>query len=388
MDSAQAQKEATRVTLIGMWIDIVLGVSKIVGGMFANSFALITDGIHSLTDAATDIFVIIVTRASHAEPDPEHPYGHGRFETLGTIAMGMVFFATAGILLYDAIKRLMLIEDLPVPAVGGIALALLSVGAKEWIFQYTMRVAKRLNSSLLKANAWHSRSDAISSIAVLIGLIAAQQGYIWMDTVAAMFVALIIAKIGWELCADSLKELVDTAISRERQQRIEACILNTDGIRGITSLRSRMSGGKIILEIQLLVDPRITVSEGHQIGEKVSMALRGNFSDIGDVIVHIDPLTHAEQEFNSCQVIDLPERASVLGLIRQSWQELLSDDDIENMDLHYLEHGIEIELTVMQDELPLRLVRQLEQAVQKLDYITGVRIYRKLYESPPPYTKS
>lgn len=388
MDSAQAQKEATRVTLIGMWIDIVLGVGKIVGGIFVNSFALITDGIHSLTDAATDIFVIIVTHASHAEPDAEHPYGHGRFETLGTIGMGMVFFATAGILFYDAVKRLMQAADLPIPAVGGIALALLSVAAKEWIFQYTMRVAKRLNSSLLKANAWHSRSDAISSIAVLIGLIAAQQGLAWMDTVAAMFVALIIARIGWELCADSLKELVDTAIPMDRQLRFESCILNIEGIRGITSLRSRMSGGKIILEIRLLVDPRITVSEGHQIGETVSLALRGNFSDIGDVIVHIDPLTHSEPEPQSYQLIDLPERASVVKLVRQSWQELLADDDIETMDLHYLEHGIEIELTVLQDELPVRLVRQLERAIQKLDYITGVRIYRKLYESPQSVTKS
>ena len=385
MDSATAKKEAIRVTLVGMWIDIVLGVGKITGGIFTQSFALVTDGIHSLTDAATDIFVIIVTRVSHAEPDAEHPYGHGRFETMGTIAMGMIFFATAGILLYDAVNRLLALEDLPTPAIYGIGLALLSVAAKEWIFHYTMRVAKRLNSSLLKANAWHSRSDAISSIAVLIGLLAVQQGYIWMDTVAAMFVALIIAKIGWELCADSLKELVDTAISRERQQRIEACILNTEGIRGITSLRSRQSGGKIILEVRLLVDPRITVSEGHQIGETVSLALRGNFSDIGDVIVHIDPLTHIESDTQPNKNTALPERAAVLKLIRQQWQELLNDDDIENMDLHYFEHGIEVELTVAQEELPARLIRELEQAVQKLGYIASVRIYRKLYESPAPH---
>lgn len=385
MDSATAKQEAIRVTLVGMWIDISLGVGKIVGGIFTQSFALITDGIHSLTDAATDIFVIIVTRVSHAEPDTEHPYGHGRFETMGTIAMGMVFFATAGILLYDAVNRLLALEDLPTPAIYGIGLALLSVATKEWIFHYTMRVAKRLNSSLLKANAWHSRSDAISSIAVFIGLLAVQQGYIWMDTVAAMFVALIIAKIGWELCADSLKELVDTAVSRERQQSIEACILSTEGIRGITSLRSRQSGGKIILEVRLLVDPRITVSEGHQIGETVSLALRGSFSDIGDVIVHIDPLTHIESTPRDESNTVLPERATVIKLIRQQWQELLNDDDIENMDLHYFQHGIEVELTVTQEELSARLIRELEQALQKLEYIASVRIYRKLYESPPPH---
>lgn len=388
MDSTQAKHEATKVTLIGMWIDLVLGFAKIAGGIFVQSFALVTDGIHSLTDAITDIFVLVVSRMSHASPDAEHPYGHGRFETLGTVAMGMVFFATAGIIFYDAIVRLTSIETLPTPALAGIALALLSIAAKEWIFHFTMRVAKRLNSSLLKANAWHSRSDAISSIAVLIGLIGAYQGIVWMDTVAAMFVALIIAKIGWELCADSLKELVDTAVSLERQKQIRQYVLDIPGIRGITSLRSRLSGGKIILELRLLVDPRITVSEGHQLGENASHKLRGAFSDIGDVIVHIDPQTHAENRLAQFSSFELPERNTVMGLIRQQWQDLLDDDDIESINLHYLDQGIEVELTVNQDEIPPLLAAQLEQAVRNLAYIAGVRIYQKLYESPKPYPES
>lgn len=371
-----------------MCLDVLLGAGKIVGGIFTQSFALIADGIHSLTDAATDVFVLVVTKVAQAEPDAEHPYGHGRFETLGTIGMGMVFFATAGILLFDATERLMAQENLPIPAIGGIGIALVSVAAKEWIFQYTMRVAKRLNSSLLKANAWHSRSDAISSIAVLIGLVAAQQGYVWMDIVAAMFVALIIAKIGWELCADSLRELVDTAVSRERQQQINACILGTRGIRGITSLRSRLSGGRIILEVQLQVDPRISVSEGHQLGETVSLALRRQFSDISDVIVHIDPLTQTADLANPPEDLALPERRVVLKLIRQQWQDLLSDDDIENIDLHYLDHGIEIELSINLEEIPPRLLLQLESAIRNLAYVSGVRIYRKLYESPKSHPES
>jgi len=388
MDSSRPQYEATRVTLIGMGIDIILGIGKIVGGIFTNSFALIADGIHSLTDAVTDIFVLVVAYVAHAEPDAEHPYGHGRFETLGTIVMGMVFFATAGILFYDAVQRLLAADELAAPAAGGILLAVISIGAKEWIFHYTMRVARRLNSSLLKANAWHSRSDAISSIAVLIGLVAAQYGFAWMDTVAALFVALIIAKIGWELSVDSLKELVDTAVSRDRQKEIESCILGISGIQGITSLRSRLSGGKIILEVRLLVEPRITVSEGHQLGQNVSRALKGKFSDIGDVIVHIDPLTHPDTLTPAYAAIELPERSAVISLIRHQWQELLHDDDIEQMDLHYLDHGIEIDLTVNLEEVSALMASQLELAISNLNYIAGVRIYRKLYESPAPKTQS
>jgi cation diffusion facilitator family transporter len=377
-----AKQEAIRVTLVGMVIDIILGAAKILGGVLTNSFALITDGIHSLTDAATDVFVLIVARYAHADADAEHPYGHGRFETLGTIAMGMVFFTSAGILLYDSYQRLRDISLLPVPALGGIALALISIASKEWIYQYTIRVARRLNSSLLKANAWHSRSDAISSIAVLIGLIGAQQGMVWMDTVAAIFVALIIAKIGWELCADSLKELVDTAVSDERQQQLRACVLGIDGIRGVTSLRSRLSGGKMILEVRILVDARISVSEGHQLGEIVSRTLRGKFSDIGDVIVHIDPHNHDELDPAARPAQHFPERSEVMALIRLQWQDLLKDDDVERMDLHYLEHGIEIELTIFRAEVSPLLISQLERAVQTLNFIAGVRIYHKLYESP------
>lgn len=381
MNLPNAKQDATRVTLVGMLLDLILGVGKIVGGLMTQSFALVTDGIHSLTDAVTDIFVLIVARISHTAPDAEHPYGHGRFETLGTIAMGIVFFITSGILLYDSVQRLRANQDLPIPALGGIAIAIVSIATKEWIYHYTMRVAKRLNSSLLKANAWHSRSDAMSSVAVLIGLIAAQLGYVWMDTVAAIIVALMIAMIAWELCADSLKELVDTAIPQHRRSQLEACIMETAGITGISNLRSRLSGGKILLEAQLVVNPRISVSEGHQLGESVSRSLLARFADVGDVIVHIDPQSELESAQAAAHGQDLPDRSEVIGQIKAQWRDLLADGDIERLDLHYLEHGIEIELVISLDKISTSLIAALEQAMQPFDYIAKLRIYRKLSES-------
>lgn len=385
MKSTNPRQEATRVTLVGLGLDLLLVFAKIVGGTMTQSFALITDGIHSLTDAITDIFVLLVARIAHADPDEEHPYGHGRFETLGTIGMGIVFFTTAAILLYDSYQRLRESESLPVPAAAGIAIALISIASKEWIYQYTMRVARRLNSRLLKANAWHSRGDAISSIAVLVGLVAAQQGYPWMDTVAGMFVALIIAKIGWELCADSLRELVDTAIPKQRREQIESQVLDNEGVLAITNLRSRLSGGIIILEIRILVNPRISVSEGHQLGENVSKSLIGRFSDIGDVIVHIDPETHSNHSHTLAHHNRLPERTELIKNIKQQWQELLSEDDIETIDLHYLQHAIEVDLTVTLDKVSDHLASELEQAIRSFDYIASLRIYSKLYETNPDY---
>ncbi|HAJ76631.1 MAG TPA: cation transporter [Gammaproteobacteria bacterium] len=381
MNSASAQQEATQVTLIGMCLDLLLGFAKLIGGVLTQSFALITDGIHSLTDAITDVFVLLVARAAREDPDEEHPYGHGRFESLGTIAMGVVFFTTAGILLYDSYQRLQDTAAIPVPALSGIAIALVSIATKEWIYQYTMRVAQRLNSSLLKANAWHSRTDAISSIAVAIGIIAAQQGYTWMDTVAGIFVALIIAKIGWELCTDSLRELVDTAIPSQRLQQLNECILGVEGILGITNLRSRFSGGKIILEVRLLVNSRITVSEGHQLGEAVSRELTGRFSDIGDVIAHIDPETHGNPPDHASLHQTLPDHQQIIAHIRNAWAELLDDDKIANISLHYLENGIEVDLKLNRNEISELMAAQLKQAIDQFSYIASLRVYSKLYET-------
>jgi cation diffusion facilitator family transporter len=288
--ASQPMHEATKVTLIGMALDILLGVGKIVGGVLSNSFALVTDGIHSLTDAFSDVFVLILARIGRSEPDAEHPWGHGRFETIGTVGMGVLFFTTAGIIVFDGFGRLLDGTISSAPETPALLIALASIGLKEWIFRYTLAVANKLNSSLLKANAWHSRSDAFSSIAVLAGVSGAMLGYYWMDLVAALVVALIIAKIGWGLCTEALKELVDTAVPQQRRIQIEQTIHESNEIKGISGIRSRQSGGNIILEVSLLVDPTISVSRGHQIGEEVSKSLRGRFSDINDVLVHIDPV--------------------------------------------------------------------------------------------------
>jgi cation diffusion facilitator family transporter len=377
MDPKQSKREATNVTLVGMLLDLLLGGGKIVGGVITNSFALITDGIHSLTDAATDIFVLVVARVAHSEPDAEHQYGHGRFETLGTIAMGIVFFITAAILLYDSINRLRLSEPLPIPAAAGIVLALLSIATKEWIFHYTMRVAKKLNSNLLRANAWHSRSDAISSIAVLIGIVGARQGYPWMDTVAGMFVALIIAKIGWELCSDSLTELVDTAVSKPRRAQFESCLLSIDGIRGITELRSRSSGGKIILEVRLVVNSHISVSEGHQLGELASNSLINQFADVSEVLVHIDPIHHE----NEGEEAELPARTQLTEALKNCWRDIIDEESIAAIDLHFLGSSIEVDLVLDVDELSEATWKSLELAIQNEPHITKLRIFNKLYES-------
>lgn len=365
--------EATKVTLVGMWLDITLAVGKIVGGLLGNSFALVTDGIHSLTDAISDIFVIVIARIGQSEPDDEHPWGHGKFETVGTIAMGMLFFTTAGILIFDSIQKLTDVASTSTPAISTVVIALISILSKEWIYRYTMNVANKLNSSLLRANAWHSRSDAFSSVAVLVGIIGAMLGYPWMDTLAVIVVALIIAKIGWELCTESLRELVDTQVPKHRRDQIEAEILSVTGITGINGLRSRLSGGKIILELSLRVDPHIEVSEGHTIGERVSKALTGQFSDLADVICHIDP----DIAVSRASLTDLPNRQKVLDLLKQQWKDVVSDEEIESVIVHYSDHGIVVNLRLEADELSASLAAELRQGIASLDYIVSFKVFTK-----------
>lgn len=376
MDELSAKKEAARVTLVGMWLDLLLGVLKVVGGMATASFALVSDGIHSLTDAASDIFVLVVSHFAHDAPDQEHPYGHGRFEAIGTVVMGMLFFSIAAVLLYDSYLRLRADSVVPVPGWGGLLIAGFSIAAKEWIYHYTMRTANRLNSSLLRANAWHSRSDAISSIAVMIGILGAQRGLPWLDVVAAMFVALIIARIGWELCFDSLKELVDTAIPEEHQVRIRDAILEIPGINKVTSLRSRQSGGKILLEARIQVDPRISVSEGHQLGEVCTKTITDKFCNINDVIVHIDPESHHVEETSS-----LPLRHEIVARITDQWSSLLEESDIKNIDLHYLGNGIEVDLYLVASEVDSNTARLLADALRPIPSIHRLKIYSNILET-------
>lgn len=379
MPTRSAKQEAVRVTLIGMYLDIALGLAKILGGVFMASFALIADGIHSLSDAVTDIFVLVVAHYAHEAPDAEHPYGHGRFEAVGTVLLGMVLFAVAGILLFDAVERLLAAESLPVPAWGTLLIAAASIAGKEWIYRFTMAVADRLNSSLLKANAWHSRTDAISSVAVLIGLTGALQGFPWLDVVAAMFVALIIAKIGYELCLDSLRELVDTAIPLDRQQQICECILGVQGIHRVNDLRSRRSGTAVLLEAQIQVDPRISVSEGHQLGETARLALIRRFNEINDVIIHVNPEAH-----DPAAADHLPLRDEIVGAVKQRWQEILPEDDIKSIELHYLSEGIEVELHLVRAQIEPSLARDLAQRLSDLTYISRLKVLHDILDTRLP----
>lgn len=333
-------REVRKVTLIGSVVDLLLGVLKIIFGFTAQSQALIADGVHSLSDLATDFMVLFAAKHAHREADEEHPYGHGRIETVATVILGVSLTVVAVGISYDAIRRLFDPNLLLIPSAIALVIAFISVLAKEAIYHYTVRVARRLRSSMLHANAWHSRSDAISSIVVMVGVGGTMAGLQYLDAIAAVAVALMIAKIGWELLWKSLKELIDTALETERVEAIRQTIMNVSGVNELHMLRTRRSGSDALVDVHILVDPRLSVSEGHQIGEYVRATLLEQIEEVSDVTVHIDP----EDDELAPTCAGLPLRDEILRRLEDRWSTLAPAPVVDRVVLHYLSGKVDVDV--------------------------------------------
>ena len=341
----QELRAATRVTVIGMVLDAVLGLVKCVAGAIFHSQALIVDGIHSFSDVASDFLVLGVMRVSRQAPDQEHPYGHQRFETLGTMILGSLLIAVGAALAWDNVHRLLTESgDIPLPEWPVLAAAIASVLGKEWIYRYTRRVGLEIRSDLIIANAWHSRTDAFSSVIVVISTAGAMLGYVWLDALAAVIVAIIIARVGWHFTWNSVKELVDTALSPEDTAELARIARETEGVRSVHELRSRRMGGDVLVDIHLQVSPQVSVSEGHQIGVQVVRRIRVAFEDIRDITFHIDAENDEEGRPTSPE---LPTRNEVRQALADCWGGLPAQSDLR---LHYLGDHVHVELCALDPE--------------------------------------
>jgi cation diffusion facilitator family transporter len=375
-DSRDARyREVRKVTLIGSAVDFLLGVVKLLVGFLANSQALIADGMHSLSDLATDFLVLFAAKHAHREADTEHPYGHGRIETVATVVLGVALTLVAIGICVDAVRRMVEPDTLLHPGFMALVVAALSVVSKEAIYQYTVRLARRLRSNMLHANAWHSRSDAISSIIVVIGVGGAMAGFPWLDAAGAIAVALMIAKIGWDLLWKSLQELIDTALEPEDVEEIRLKIMGVDGVRACHMLRTRRSGSDSLVDVHILVDPSLSVSEGHQIGERVRARLIGDVEHVADVTVHIDP----EDDELASPCHHLPLRDEVLRRLHGEWQPLGLEPFIRKVVLHYLDGKVHVDVFVDSAVQPLdeleRLSASIRAAAAQVEDIGEVAVY-------------
>lgn len=367
----------TRQTaVVGAITNLVLTIVKIAAGWLGQSQSLVADGVHSLSDLLSDGLVYYAARHAKEDPDEGHPYGHGRFETAGTVALGVFLMLIGFEIIWDSGSRLFKPESLLKPEFYTIYFVILSIISKEALFYYTRHVGRKIKSQLVLANAWHHRTDSISSVIVLVGLVGTMAGLPYLDAIAAVLVGLMIVHVGWQLGWGAMQELMDAALEAEQVKEIRDVINSVAGVSNIHMLRTRRLGGHASADVHVQVDPHLSVSEGHRIAEVVQQRLIDEVEMITDVIVHIDP--EDDQEVAPCS--RLPLRRDVLALLDDKWKHVACYQNKYKVVLHYLSGGIEVELF-----LPLNCYESVDQArqlyaafhsaVSKVSSIRGVALW-------------
>ena len=372
--SAEARNKAMRMTsVVGAIVNLVLTIAKVIFGIIGQSHALIADGVHSLADLSTDLMVWFAAKYSNQPADKEHPYGHARIETAFTVGLGVILIITAIGIVYDSVQRLLNPDTLLQPTPIVLLIAAVSIFANEGLYHYTIRVARQFNSGVLKANAWHHRSDAISSIVVLVGVAGSLMGLPYLDAIAALGVALMIGHIGWTQAWSSIRELVDTGMEPKTASALKRIIASIEGVRGVHMLRSRRMGGAYLIDVHIVVDERLSVSEGHKISEYVRLKLIDSHEDISNALVHIDP----EDDSVAVLCTGLPLRREVLTDLRRVWVGDIDPSELDKATLHYLNGEVHVDLVrniQLADADAEQLHQRLQEKVKALNYIGEVKV--------------
>jgi len=374
MEIEQRHKITQRVTLTGAAVNCALASLQIIFGLLGKSQALLADGFHTLSDLSTDFIVLYASGRAAKAADEDHPYGHGRIETLASMLLGGILITVGvgiGLRGVDSILNPLRIN----PEAITIVFALLAVAAKESLYHYTLRAARKTHSSLLESNAWHHRSDALSSIVVVIGISAQLLGVPYMDALAAIVVAVMISLMGFRLGQKALYELIDTGLDLDLVRDVRQAMLGNASVVGIHNLRTRSMGGLGYIDAHIEVDPDLTVSEAHFIAHNIEHLVKKQFPKIIDVQIHIDPLDDAVKE---SVLAKLPEREAIEQDLHQAWDGLSESTQIIQTKLHYLDRLIEVDLV-----LPASMctpehatgIGRLQEAANSLDYIGKVNIY-------------
>lgn len=335
----QRYREASRATWISAALNLALTVAQLVVGWAAHSQSLIAHGLHSFSDLLSDFLVLYANRQGSHPADREHPYGHARVETAATLILGASLAAIGFGILWEATLRLQTVAELPPVELLALWVAIFTAASKEILFRYLQRVAERLRSPMLAANAWHTRADAASALVVVVGIAGALMGWKFLDLLAAAIMGFMILRMGLKLAWESLQELIDTGLDKNKVEAIRRTLLDTPGVLGLHELRTRRMAHQALVDAHVLVDPRISVSEGHRLGEQARQRVLDAHPEVADVLVHIDA---EEDQALMSSGVDLPDRDALMAHL----QGLLGEEaaGIEKTVLHYLGNRVEAEV--------------------------------------------
>lgn len=290
-DIKDYEKVAMKVSKVSIAANFVLTVLKLLAGVIAHSSAMISDAIHSASDVFSTIVVIVGIRISGKASDKDHPYGHERMECVAAIVLATILAATGLGIGYSAVGKIAGGDYalLAVPGMLALAAALLSIVVKEGMYQYTRIYAKRIDSGALMADAWHHRSDALSSIGALIGIAGARMGFPILDPVASVVICFFIEKAAYEIFMDAVDKMVDKACDDEVENALRECALAQSGVLGVDLLQTRVFGNKIYVDIEIRVNGEMKLREAHGIAEQVHDAIEQNFPKVKHIMVHENP---------------------------------------------------------------------------------------------------
>lgn len=282
---------AKQVSICSIIVNLVLSVLKLLAGLLAHSQAMVSDAIHSASDVLSTFIVMIGLQMSGKESDEEHPYGHERFECIASIILAIVLALTGLGIGKAGIDKIMKghYDSIVIPGTLALIAAIVSIVVKEWMYWYTRAAAKKINSGALMADAWHHRSDALSSVGALAGIILARMGYPILDSVASILICLCVLKAAYDIFKDACDKMVDKACPQELVQEMRQIILEQKGVLGIDELRTRMFGTRIYVDVEISADGDKTLNETHDIAEKVHDEIENTYENVKHCMVHVNP---------------------------------------------------------------------------------------------------
>ncbi|WP_184002806.1 MULTISPECIES: cation diffusion facilitator family transporter [unclassified Paraburkholderia] len=337
--TTEKQRVARKSTFASIALNSVLMTLQIAIGTIAHSQALVADGIHSLADLISDFVVLIANRHSGAKPDADHNYGHSRYETVASLFLGALLISVGVGMLWRAGTRLADLQNIPAVHMSALAVAALVLLCKEALFRYMLREAKRVRSAMLIANAWHARSDAASSLVVGIGVIGSLAGLRLLDPIAAAIVGFMVARMGWTFGWEALQDLSDRALDETAAADMRALLMATPGVRDVHEMRTRKMGDFALVDAHILVDPMISVSEGHYIAESARLRVLTD-KRVLDALIHVDP----ENDALAHPPVDLPPRERVTAEVDTALAAWGLQAAAIN--LHYLSTGLDVEVVL------------------------------------------
>lgn len=288
-------KEITAVTLVGAVVNLVLTALKCVVGVLAHSSAMLADGIHSLSDLLSDAVVLVFVKISGKDRDSDHEYGHGKFETFATLIISLMLLVVAAELMASGVGKIAAItrgESVAVPGMAAVWAALVSIVSKELLYRYTARVGRRIDSPVMIANAWHHRSDALSSIGSLAGVAGAiflGSKFVILDPLAGCVISVFILVMAVKMAVPAVQQLLDVALPKEVEARMSEIVLSVPGVRGLHELKTRHAGPGMVMEAHLVMDSNISLREAHDISKEVEAALKKEYGDKLQISLHLEP---------------------------------------------------------------------------------------------------